>query len=180
MPRPKARGGPRGWSLAQVAEEAGLSRGIARAAHSRGFLSSPLTSFDVVLLKVAEVSMAFPDAETTLGHLGHRDRLVVHLARAAATDPSTTPDTALVLSSDHAELTRVRPPHSAHFPAPGFPPERLWDASTTGVLVVLPLGRWIAASPMSSAPSTLTGLTYPRTPPASTPDDPFGDIEAVS
>lgn len=186
MPRPRARGGTRGWSLVQIAAEAGITRSTARAAQSRGFLSPELSALDIVLAQAAEAAMSFPDPHTRLGSLGNRDRLIVHLVRAAASDPQTTAATALVFNRDSAELTRVSPPHSAQYPAPGFPPSRLWQPaapSAAAPLVVLPVGVWIERSPLATQP-TLEQLAYPRSsstpqsaPEASSPhDDPFGDF----
>jgi hypothetical protein len=180
MPRPKSRGGARGWSLSQVAEEAGLTRGLARAAQARGFLSHPLTSLDVVLLRVADIAMTYPDPSTHLGSLGSRDRLVVHLVRSAALDPSTNIDTVIVMTRDDAELTRVRPPHSPQYPAPGFPPSAgtgspSLSGSIEAVMVVIPLGYWLSHN-LPQASLALAPLPSQE----ALLDDPFGDVETAS
>lgn len=191
MARRVARGGPRGWSLVQIAHTAEVTRALARAAQARGFLSTPLQRRDIIALKVAVGCMTVPDSHTQIGHLGHRDRLAVHLTHAAIADTATNADTALVLSPTTVELTQLTGPHSARFPSPGFPPSALWphDLSSREMLLVLPVGAWIAtyyASPTRDAAplqADLENLAFPlagipASSPPSTGDDPFGDYAA--
>lgn len=173
MSRPKALGGARGWSLAQLASAANLTRGNARSAQAHGFVQAPYEDIDVVLLKVAHTCLMFPDPDTHLGYLGHRDRAAVHLTRAAATHKDTTADTALVLSDTSAELTQLVPPHTPHYPAPGFPPKSVWPQNPAQrvPLVTLPVGAWLAAHVLRQTPLQFPALRPPR----SLDDDPFGD-----
>jgi len=174
MPRPRARGGKRGWSLSQLGDAAGITRGVARAAQSRGFVQPPFEDVDVLVLKVAQMCLLYPDENTALGHLGYRDRLAVHLTRAAYTDPATTIDTVLVLSATKVELTQLVPPYSPRYPFPGFPPEGVWSQRVADrtALVVIPVGAWLASS-STPAPTPL----FPAR--QSIPDDPFGDYSAA-
>lgn len=174
MPRPRARGGTRGWSLSQLGDAADVTRGVARAAQARGFVQSPFEDVDVLVLKVAQMCLLYPDESTALGHLGYRDRLAVHLTRAAYTDRATNPETVLVLSATKVELTQLVPPYSPRYPFPGFPPEGVWSqrVSDRTPLLVIPLGAWLT----EVSPQAPTPLVFPN---QNSFDDPFGDYSTA-
>ncbi len=168
--RPAARGGMRGWSLMQIAAEANLTRGVIRSAQAKGFFGTPLQTGDIVVAQVAQVCLQFPDSETSIGYLGPRDRLAVHLTRALLTQQQVPSNTALALTTRTAELVSLEPPSAPLYP----PPEalwRLWETNQSSPLVIAPVGLWVAQKPVLSPRIELRSIPTL----AEDAEDPFGD-----
>lgn len=131
MPRPVSRGGNRGWSLAQVAAQAQLSRGVVRAAQAKGFFGNPLTDIDILVARVSHACLQFPNPDTQVGALGHRDRLAIHLTRSLQSRPTVSDSMVLALSRGTAELLQLQPPPHPHYP-PSTDIWRLWEKDADG------------------------------------------------
>lgn len=149
MARPSTRGAGGQWSLTQVAAEAGVSRGVARAAVARGYLpGAGLTETDIVLLRVAAACLAYPDPTAPLppkgspaaSRPGRRDADVLRYTRAILGDPRAEPGAAVLLagkevaaadrSEDLLDTMRRLPPHA---------------------VLVLPVGLWAGLLPSARA-----------------------------
>lgn len=160
MARP-ARRGQAGWSLAQVAAEARVSRGVARAAVARGYLpADPLAVTDIVLLRVAAACLGFPDPDADpparTGRPTTRDTLALRLARAALVDPATGADTTMVLTARTVDIVDR---HAGL-------PDALAAAGSAATLV-LPVGLWRALLPREPATTALHLVPDPTSAPAS-------------
>jgi hypothetical protein len=146
MARPVERGRDGSWSRAQIAAEAGVALGVARAAVARGFLpDSGYTAADIVLLRVAAACLATPDPSEPLppkhspaaARPGRRDADALRFARAILGDPRADPG-AVVLLGGHQVVAVDRAEDLAAALA------RLYPAPVT----VLPVGWWVARLPV--------------------------------
>lgn len=165
MVRPVERGGPEGrgtWSLVQLAAAAEVTRGVARAAVTRGYLpTSGYTRSDIVLLRVAAACMAFPDPDHPLPPKHDpasrrptpRDADALRFARGILADPRHSAGACLLLSG--AQVTAVD--DVSDLPAAVA---RLG----TSVVILLPLGAWARLSPRQ------TTLVIPDTRPDTRPE----------
>lgn len=161
--------GESGWSLVQLAREAGVTRGLARAAVARGYLpTSGLEEIHILLLRVAAACMDFPDPTETptksaSAKPGRRDTSAQRFARAAVADPATTWNTCMLLAGMEVEIADNSSDLITAL-------ERMGSQST----LILPLGKWIKTLPSQRA-QTHGSLRLIPSPNPPAVDDPFGD-----
>lgn len=160
MPRPVERGRAGFWSLVQIAAEAGVTRGVARAAVARGYI--PATTYstsDIVMLRVAAACLAYPDpAEPTpprhspeARRPGRRDDLVLRFARAILGDSRADAGAAVLFAGSHVE------PCDRGVDLP-YVMSRFDDAP----VIVLPVGRWRLRLPVDAAERPHTPVAVPQ------------------
>lgn len=135
MARPRIRGTR--WSLNQVAAEAGVSRGITRAALAEGWLpeAGPYAETDIVLLRLADAWMrVFPE------HKGPSSSALADTAKnltsAAVLDPRSPSSTVVVASPLHVRT--VAEPAGV---------SDVVHAAGEQLVVVFPVGAWRAVLP---------------------------------
>lgn len=148
MPRPVERGRAGVWSLVQVASEAGVTRGVARAAVARGYIpDTTYTTTDIVMLRVAAACLAYPDPAEPLppkhspaaGRPGRRDDLVLRFARAILGDSRADAGACVLFAGSHVEPCDQ-----------GVDLPRVMARFETDPVVVLPIGRWRLRLPSDS------------------------------
>jgi hypothetical protein len=144
MARPVLRSSA-GWSLAQIAAEAGLPRGLARSVAARGYLSpEPHSEVDIVLLRVGAACLDAPDPaeppapKATAAKLGRRDALAIRLTRGLLADPATSTRTVLVLAGSAVDVAEDAEDLTA-----------LLRRAGQRVTTVLPIGVWKQLLPSS-------------------------------
>jgi hypothetical protein len=135
------------WSLLQVRTAAGVTEAIARSAHRSGLIdTTALTGTDVVTLRVAAALLTAPTAFDGRSRtqqeeqVARRNRMAMFQARemiqAGARDGYLLvfPDEAMTAEDDLALIGVIR-------------------KRPTQAALVLPVGRWLAEMPATSAAS---------------------------
>lgn len=156
MPGQQLRGGGRGWSLLQVAKEAGVSRGMARAAQRRGMLPEfGLGEVDIVLARVAAVCLTTPAPSTMSAAaadavIAERDDDAIRLTRGLLADPRL--DRSAVLLVTPTRVAALGDARDLAKRLTRFLPEPV---------TVAPVGIWAAGLPSRTGQAAVRTLPVP-------------------